>query len=542
MRARRARATAVALATVMTAYVTGWSSASAAPAGTQAAAQAPGSTLDRSVDAVVVTGQQASGLAGTAPNRVVAFRASEGQWQQIPVQVDERKQTTMAAVYGLPTTQTFYGSSINVPVNVYADANTFTGADTDTNVDADDEIVFMARDAGGARGSLGNPTGTTGNPIEVKLAEPTDANRTGYVYLFSSSGSLDPSAGERYVDYQFRLNSGDYRTTYKRTDGPNPENSTVTGRTYTAHYSDRWTLDQLAFRQGSRPGVDMIDRVKYDIQLACARNENTFNDEEGAFVVNKSGPVRAIRSWVGSNSGPNTQNTQVWYDSAVVTNINLRVHAIPNVGSHIDFSRDALGMTYRNAQVPNGVPIDGQPDTVPTTGPPNWWTYSGPQGGLAVGATYDVDATSPAQTAYVDDETPSITQCTGDQQAIGDSGAFFGSWINCTDPGLGCTQKLNSSFRVVANPPSVTPAELQRQGDQFRNPLTVTVNGQGGGPGPDPGQCVRAANSAHVQAGRATAFLIFVWAAGSSTYLGVTSATTSLRQSSPGVWARVDSC
>jgi hypothetical protein len=536
MRARRRRAAAVALAAVMTASLTGWS------AGPQAAAQTPGSTLNRPADAVVITGQQATGLAGTAPNRVVAFRASNGQWQQIPVQVDERKQTTMATVYGLPATQTFYGSSINVPVNVYADANTFTGADTDANVDADDEIAFMARDAGGPRGSLGNPTGTTGNPIEVKLAEPSDANQAGYVYLFSSNGSLDQSAGQRYVEYQFRLNSGDYKTTYRRTDGPNPENSTVTGRTYTAHYSDRWTLDQFAFRQGSRPGVDMIDRVKYDIQLLCARNENTFNDEEGAFVVNKSGPVRAIRSWVGSNSGPNTQNTQTWYDTSVVTSVNLRVHAIPNVSAHLDFSRDAIGMTYRNAQVPGGVPIDGQPDTVPSGGAPNWWTYSGPQGGLSAGAVYDVDATSPAQAAYVDDETPSIAQCTGDQQAIGDSGAYFGSWINCTDPGLGCTQKLNSTFRLVANAPNVTPAELQRQAEQFRNPLAVTVNGQGPGPDPEPGQCVQAANSAHVQAGRAVGFLFFTWATGSGNYLGLTSATTSLRQTSPGVWTRVDSC
>jgi hypothetical protein len=542
MRARRARATAVALTAVVTASMMSWAPATAAPRAPGAPMQTPGSTLNRPADAVVLTGQQASGLVGTAPNRVVAFRASNGQWQQIPVQVDERKQTTMATVYGLPTSQTFYGSSINVPVNVYADANTFTGADTDPNVDADDEIAFMARDAGGARGSLGNPAGTTGNPIEVKLAEPGDANQAGYVYLFSSNGSLEQGAGQRYVDYQFRLNSGDYKTTYKRTDGPNPENSTVTGRTYTAHYSDRWTLDQFAFRQGSRPNVDMIDRVKYDIQLLCARNENTFNDEEGAFVVNKSGPVRAIRSWVGSNSGPNTQNTQIYYDTSMTTTVNLRVHAIPNVGAHLDFSRDAIGMTYRNAQVPNGVPIDGQNDNVPTTGPPNWWTYSGPQGGLSVGATYDVDATSPAQTAYVDDETPSIAQCTGDQQAIGDSGAYFASWINCTDPGLACTQKLNSSFRIVANPPSATPADLQRQAEQYRNPLTVTVNGQGGGPGPDPGQCVRAVNSAHVQAGRAAAFLFFVWATGSGNYLGLTSATTSLRQTSPGVWTRVDSC
>lgn len=142
-------------------------------------------------------------------------------------------------------------------------------------------------------------------------------------------------------------------------------------------------MDQFAFRQGSRPDVDMIDRVKYEIQLACARDEDTFNDAEGAFVVNKSGPVRAIRSWVGSNSGLNTQNTQLCYDTSIVTSVNLRVHAIPNVGSHLDLSRDAIGMTYRNAQVPNGVRIDGQPDTVPSTGPPRWWTYSGPQGGVS---------------------------------------------------------------------------------------------------------------------------------------------------------------
>jgi hypothetical protein len=537
MRTRRGRRTALSVLAVLTATLTSWASAPAAPG--QAG---PGqSTLNRPADAITLTGQQVPGLVGTAPGRVAAFRVASGAWQQIPVQVDERKNTTMNAVYGLPATQTFYGSSINVPVNVYTDPNTFTGADTDANVDADDEIAFMARDAGGARGSLGNPTGTTGQPIEVKLAEPGDASSTGFVYLFASNGSLNPGAGRQYVNYQFRLNSGDYRTTYRRTDGPNPENSVVTGGTYTLHYGDRWLMDSFAFRQGPRAGVDMIDRVKYDIQAFCVRNENTFNDEEGAFVVNKVGPVRAIRSWVGSNSGPNTQNTQHFYDTSFTTTIDLRVHAIPNVGAHLDFSRDAIGMTYRNAQVPNGVPIDGQPDNVPATGPPRWWTYAGSQGGVAIGANYDVDATVPAQTAFVDDETPSIAQCTGDAQAIGDSGAYFGSWINCTDPGLGCTQKLNSSFRTIAAAPGATPAELQRQAQHYTAPLTVTVNGQGPGPGPG-ARCETALNSAHVSSGRATAFLFFAFAAGSGQYLGLTTASTSLREVSPGRWETVTSC
>jgi hypothetical protein len=66
---------------------------------------------------------------------------------------------------------------------------------------------------------------------------------------------------------------------------------------------------------------------------------------------------------------------------------------------------------------------------------------------------------------------------------------------------------------------------------------TTTTTTQPGG-----GQCVAATNSAHVQAGRATSFLIFAFAAGSGDYLGLTWSTTSLRQTAANTWTRVDSC
>lgn len=504
-------------------------------------AQAPGgSTLNRPADPVVLKGAQLPSLAGTAPGRVVAFAAASGSWAQVPVQVDERKDTTMAAIYNLPTTQTFYNSSINVPVNVYADAGTFTGADTNAALDADDEVAFMARDAGGARGSLAAPAGTSGNGVEVKLDDP--AGGTGYVYLFSSNGSLDPAAGKRYVDYQFRLTSGDYKTTYKRTDGPNPETSSITGSSYVVRFSDRWTMDGLNLTRGNRPNADVLDRVKYDIQAFCIRNENTFNDEEGAFVVNRSGPVRALRSYVGSNSGPNTQNTHAFYDTFIDTTVDLRVHAIPNVRAHLDMSREAIGMTLRRPDVPNGVPIDGQPETAGTAAP-SWWTITGPQGGLAVAAKYDQNASAAAVPWYEDDTTPADWQCTGDGEAIGDTGAFFNSWIECTDPGTGCNDKhLRSSFRAIAASASTSPAELQRLANHFLQPLRISIDGQGPGPDPDPEECFTALNSAHVTAGRATAFFVWAWAVGSGTFIGATWDTTSLKETSPGRWELVPSC
>lgn len=537
MRARNRRTTALALVAAMAATMT------LGTAGTvPASAQTPGSTLNRPADPVVLTGARVTELVGTAPNRIVGFAATGNGWQQIPVQVDERKDTNVSTVYNLPTTQTFYGSSINVPLNVYADPNTFTGADTNAAFDNDDELAFMARDAGGPRGSLGNPGGTTGNPVEVRIEDPITNGQTGYVYLFASTGSLDPGAGRRYVDYQFRLNSGDYRTTYKRTDGPNPENSTATGSTYTVHFGDRWMMDGLTLTQGSKPTVDIIDRAKYDIQAVCVRNENTFNEEEGAFIVNKSGPVRAIRSYFGSNSGPNTQNTHTFYDTFVDNSTDLRVHAIPNVRAHLDFNREAFGMTLRTPQVPNGVPVDGQPDSIPQA-QPSWWTMSGPQGGLAFSARYDQDATTAPITWYEDDTTPADWQCTGDGEAVGDMGAFYNAWIDCTDPGLGCTQKLKGTYRIVAAGATTTPAELQRRAEHFQQPLRVAVNGRPdpGGPGPQPTECVRATNSAHATAGRATVFLLWYFAAGSGQYIGVAGDTTSLRRSGNS-WSLVTSC
>lgn len=59
---------------------------------------------------------------------------------------------------------------------------------------------------------------------------------------------------------------------------------------------------------------------------------------------------------------------------------------------------------------------------------------------------------------------------------------------------------------------------------------------------PGPGEtCVTAVNSAHVQAGRATSTFILVYAAGSGTYIGTTTATTSLRGSGSN-WNLVSSC
>jgi hypothetical protein len=63
--------------------------------------------------------------------------------------------------------------------------------------------------------------------------------------------------------------------------------------------------------------------------------------------------------------------------------------------------------------------------------------------------------------------------------------------------------------------------------------------GGGGGTG---GGCVTATNAQHVQAGRATQWLVWAWARGSNASLGSTWATTSLREGPTGTWTMVTAC
>jgi glucose/arabinose dehydrogenase len=69
--------------------------------------------------------------------------------------------------------------------------------------------------------------------------------------------------------------------------------------------------------------------------------------------------------------------------------------------------------------------------------------------------------------------------------------------------------------------------------------LAVTPDGGGGEE-----DCITASNSAHVQAGRATGWFLWVWANGSNTYIGVSWQQTTLARTSanPNAWQLVDAC
>ncbi len=100
------------------------------------------STLDRDRDPVVMTGLDLPSFSGVPVDRIAAFRY-QGGWIQIPVQVDERDVVDFRDVYNnvLPW-------PVPIWTLAYTDPTTYTGPDSDPLFDDDDELVFMAADAG----------------------------------------------------------------------------------------------------------------------------------------------------------------------------------------------------------------------------------------------------------------------------------------------------------------------------------------------------------------------------------------------------------
>lgn len=432
---------------------------------------AAASTLNRPSDPVVLTGAQIPMLNGIAPSGLVAFRYDAG-WVQIPVQVDERAVKNFTNIYN----QSPYGN--NYSALVYTDSATFAGPDPDTNIDANDEIALMSKDAGGIAPSFSEPLGViAGSGLQVKVDDPLAPGNTGYVYLFQQNGSLDPSAGTSYVTYNFSLNSGAYLSTYNRASGPNPENSTVTTSAYSHHFSDRWVQDEVRIAAGGASNADILDRVKPMFAPGnCIRTEDTFSNAEGAFVANKNGPVRAIRSYIGANSGPLTQRDHVFYQQREDVRTYLRVHAIGSIGDFVDYSTAASGMTYYNSLNPGGVPVDGSADAV-NLGAITWELIAGAQGSLTQTGAFSTNIPAFTYTSYYEDRAPSpTTQCTGDGNTYAMSGAFLNNTVPCTDPGLSCTAYLNTTRFMYFDGPGLTTAGAQQHTAGANAPLTSSVS------------------------------------------------------------------
>jgi hypothetical protein len=371
-------------------------------------------------------------LLGTPVEDVVAFAydASAGAFVQIPVQVDERYVYDVARVYeGI--TDCYNTWCEDLPGHVvtlgYADARAAAGPDPTAAFDADDEVALLLADFGDP--AQGHPAGVeTATAVEVQV---TLDGADHYAYLYRRRDpTLQPDAGKNYVAYRFDLVRPVYdvagvgpaeftgRLTPTDHGVSNPEQSWVETGLYRMQFADRWVMDYLAVGPRSSRSPDLLtldifrgtdDPTDADYD-GCARWPFTGSASEGGFLVSRDGPVRAIRRFVGFNSGPLTETTWTFYPLTVETVTTPRVHRLAHgLALFLHLSEAAEGYTYAYGTGSSGAAatdeVDGAPPTFGSADYPAWQTVRAPGGGVGWAATYEVATTIPFR---LPDEQPRL--------------------------------------------------------------------------------------------------------------------------------------
>jgi hypothetical protein len=342
--------------------------------------------------------------------RVYTYSSSKGKgkFREVPSQVDERFWRFLANAGGENGPYSGYDPELSYVFDqegyrktagecyaTFPAGQPTTTPDPVSGFDDDDELVFMARDAGAQAPAGASPVkGTT--PEEVTITDPLTDQVT-YAYVVSAPTSKHHRFDESYVNYQrdtyadryLPVRSGEGIPEGPRCDGPdgdstNPpvvtsngprrptDTATFTSDTYSFHWGGRWKPDQIHMRSSATQpfGPDLIDQWKgrafqqtQDQAVSVGFIGEKAWEESSVTLGEKAGPVRVLRETWGAKSGTNVTRLYTLYDKVFFDTFNLRVHPIPPDGIYSMWDNNAGAVsTYYSPVVPDGVAIDGVND------------------------------------------------------------------------------------------------------------------------------------------------------------------------------------
>jgi hypothetical protein len=402
------------------AQLPGWSG----PAADGVAMPYPSGALDGVRDAHngVVVAPPEEAQTGVDPDHVVAYSWDGDSFAEVPVQVDEKFPYFLAnansdfGVYSGTDKELTYEWDVESWKKTAGECTTEYPAgesaeqDPVLTLDDDDEVVFMASDAGGmAPVDAEGPAGTGDLRQEVRLVDPRDPANVRFVYLFTKESGPSFDADNGYVDYQRDANADQWidRTFFADDDpekigtsntgyGPNLSGTvcdasgvrestdrfprdgvTVSTDTYRWRATGRWMVREMHITKpdtAGQYGPDLIDRWKgrafqqspdSTISVVGFEDEQVNWEANSALLGELAGPVRAIREIWGADSGTNVTKTETFYRDAITYRYRVRVHPIPPDGLYTswDYNHDAVS-TYYNETKTDGVAIDGVNDDI----------------------------------------------------------------------------------------------------------------------------------------------------------------------------------
>lgn len=317
------------------------------------ASRADATPLSRLHDPVVVSVGRLDGVTGRDSAKLRLYRVRDGRWEAIPYQFDARGKDGELAVEGA----------------------------ADFRLDGDDELVFMAKDAGERSTGGARPDGSDG-AVEIELAEPRgDARAYAYLAAFASPPAV---SFEPYVTYDEQAREA--RSAFYRVDYAAGRNFFTGVRIPEGAGGNRANL----LRQSRMRGSPTFSLLLADVTLDFTE-QNSVVQIEGV----RTGPVRSVRRVkLSVDLGPlfpelpsgtsytyhyltsYTTPTRVKFPWIMVQT--LRDFRFENV---LDFRVGSEPLRYHDADHPEGIALSpDRPFEVRTTDDHEWWAHSSSAG------------------------------------------------------------------------------------------------------------------------------------------------------------------
>lgn len=307
--------------------------------------------LNRIHDPVVLPVARLGDLPVHESARLRLFRVGEqGAWEPIRYQFDARS----------------------------ADGELVVDGPADLLLDADDELVFMAKDAG-ARAAPGQQPDGCESLLEIELAEPKGEGRA-FAYLASYGATPQRVSFEPYVTFDMATRQA--RSALYRVDYAEQRNFFTGVHVLEGGGGNHTNL----LRQSRMHGSPTFSLLLTDVTLDFTE-QNSVVQIEGV----RAGPVRAVRRvklsvdlgplfpelpsgiaytyhYLSSYSTP----TRVKFPWLMLQT--LRDFRFENV---LDFRLDSAPLRYHDAWYPEGIALSAdQPLEVRTTEDREWWVHS----------------------------------------------------------------------------------------------------------------------------------------------------------------------
>lgn len=359
-----------------------------------------------------------------AVDRLAGYRwdAKHERFEQIPLQVDEmfvRYLDNAASGFAF-----FSGQDQHLAYAFDREGFRFTKSDEDDpclarpdgpattpdpiqGLDSNDEVVFMASDAGPAAPAGAElPKGMV-DMQSVQVVDPYDPTTTRYVYVMQADAAVKHK-GPSYVRYERDANADLFERSQSSYSGygnaakgivcdaegnilRNPDGTprierrrprdyaTITTPRYRFRYDGRWLMTdvRISADDDGEYGPDLVDRWKArafqqdpSSETPCCGYEEEDTNWGGSSTLlgERVGPVRVIRETWGADSGTNVVRRETFYREQVRQKTFLRVHVIPpldGIYAQWDFNAGRVDTFYNSSLLtdhPTGVKIDGRND------------------------------------------------------------------------------------------------------------------------------------------------------------------------------------